>query len=48
MRVGNGGVAVIIEPQDYAERGYCEMTVAGVERVVIRETGRRSLKVVER
>lgn len=45
---GRGGLAVTIEPRDNAERGYCELTVAGVDRVVIRDTGRHTLKVVER
>jgi hypothetical protein len=29
-----------------AERGYCELTVTGVDRVVLRDTGRHILKVV--
>ena len=35
-------------PRDAAVSGYWDLTVAGVEKVVIREAGRHTLKVVER
>ena len=43
---GVGGVTVVT--RDAAVSGYWELTVAGVEKVVIREAGRHTLKVVER
>ena len=35
-------------PRDAAVIGYWELTVAGVEKVVIRDVDRHTLKVVER
>jgi hypothetical protein len=46
--VGSGGVAVTFVPRDIAESGNWEVIVAGVEKVVTREAGRHTLKVVER
>ena len=44
-----GGVIRTIVPQDAAKIEYWELTVAGVEKMVIREAGRHILKkVVER
>ena len=48
MGVGVGDVTWTVVSRDAAVSGYWELTVAGVEKVVIREAGRHTLKVVER
>ena len=46
--MGSGGVTWTVVPRDAAVSGYWELTVAGVEKMVIREAGRHTLKVVDR
>ena len=43
--MGVAGVTWTVVPRDAAVSGYWELTVAGVEKVVIREAGRHTLKV---
>ena len=45
--VGVGGGTWTVVPQDAAVSGYKELTVAGVEKVVIRDACRHALKVVD-
>ena len=47
-RCGVGGVTWTVVPRDAAVSGYWELTVAGIEKVVIRKAGRHTLKVVKR
>ena len=46
--MGSDGVTWTVVPRDAAASGYWELTVAGIEKVVIREAGRYTLKVVKR
>ena len=46
--MGSDGVTWTVVPRDAAVSGYWELTVAGIEKVVIRKAGRHTLKVVKR
>jgi len=48
ISVGSDGVSWTVVPRDAAVSGYWELTVAGIEKVVIRKAGRHTLKVVKR
>ena len=46
--MGVGRVTCTVVPWDAAVSGHKELTVAGVEKVVIRDAYRHALKVVDR
>ena len=48
ISVGSDGVSWTVVPRDAAVSGYWELIVAGVEKVVMREAGRHTQKVIER